>query len=159
MTARRDRMPRPQTLASLLDGAFTGLPLEGRLREGRIWQVWDTVVGKSVAAKAQPVGFRDGTLTVVVSSAPWMQQLTFLKQGIIDRLNESLGTDLVHDLYLKAGKPPAVRAAPSPRPAGRRLTAAETDRIAAETAVISDPELRAALADILARWLALGPQD
>jgi predicted nucleic acid-binding Zn ribbon protein len=154
MADKRKKMPRPLAVANLLDGIFAGHPLEGRLREGRIWQVWDTVVGKGVAAKAQPVGFRDGTLTVVVSSAPWMQQLTFLKKGIIDKLNEKLGDDLVHDLYLKAGKPhPPSRTPSSSKKPERPLTEEESLRIAEQTASVSDPELREALAGILSRSL------
>jgi hypothetical protein len=153
MADKRGKMPRPLAVANLLDGIFAGHPLEGRLREGRIWQVWDAVVGKGVAAKAQPVGFRDGTLTVVVSSAPWMQQLTFLKKGIIDKLNEKLGDDLVHDLYLKAGKPLPPSKIPIPRKPERPLTEEEAVRIAEQTASVSDPELREALAGILSRSL------
>ena len=154
MGERRKKLPRPLALANLLDSIYTGHPLGGRLREGQIWQVWNDAVGKSVAAKAQPVGFRDGTLTVVVSSAPWMQQLTFLKQGIIDKLNERLGIDLVRDLFLKSGKPhPPSRVTASAKKPDRRLTEEETARIAGHTAVIDDPELREAIAAILSKSL------
>ncbi len=148
-------MPRPVTVANLLDTLLAAVPVGERLKEGQIWQVWNGVVGKGVAAKAQPVGFRDGTLTVVVATAPWMQQLTFLKRSIIDKLNERLGDDLVRDLYLKTGRPLAPSSRPQ-KPAkkpDRQLTEEETARIAEETAAIDDPELREALANILSREL------
>ena len=59
------------------------------------------------------MSFRDGVLTVAVASAPWMQQLTFLKKGMIEKLNERLGRELVRDIYLKAGMPQPL---PSPDP-------------------------------------------
>ncbi len=153
-------MPRPMAIADLLAAAFTGKPAGRRLEEGKIWLVWNAAVGKQIAAKAHPVSFRDGILTVAVSSAPWMQQLTFLKQGMIEKLNARLGAEMVRDIYLKAGIPPA---SPTPtatsKKTGRRLTAAESRRIGEQTADISDPELREAFARILTRETASRPGD
>jgi hypothetical protein len=156
MADKRAKMFRPLPVADLLGNLFSGQPLEGRLREGRIWQIWDEVVGKGVAAKAQPVSFRDGTLTVAVSNAPWMQQLTFMKVEILSKLNRALGEDLVRDIYLKAGKvsSPAKKQAPV-RP--RQLSAAEREQIARQAAEIDDPELREAVTSLLARHAASKP--
>ncbi len=98
-------MKRPAPVADLMAAIFRGKPAEKRLEEGRIWLVWDAAVGRQIAAKARPVSFRDGTLTVAVVSAPWMQQLTSLKKGILEKLNERLGLEVVRDIYLKAGAP------------------------------------------------------
>jgi len=106
MTEKRKKMPRPMAISDLLDSAFHGKPAERRLQEGKIWLVWDTAVGRQIAAKARPVSFRDGVLTVAVVSAPWMQQLTFLKKGMIEKINERLCHEMVRDIYLKAGMPP-----------------------------------------------------
>ena len=40
---------------------------------------------------------------VNVSSAPWMQQLQFLKPELIEKLNETLGKELVEDIRFKIG--------------------------------------------------------
>ena len=98
-------MKRPAPVADLMAAIFRGKPAEKRLEEGRIWLVWDAAVGRQIAAKARPVSFRDGTLTVAVVSAPWMQQLTFLKRGLQERLNAALGEPLVTDIYLRAANP------------------------------------------------------
>ena len=154
MADSRKKMPRPLAIADLLAASFHGKPAGRRLEEGKIWLVWNAAVGKQIAAKAHPVNFRDGVLTVAVSSAPWMQQLTFLKQGMIEKINARLGAEMVRDIYLKAGISPA-----SPTPSGtpkktcRRLTAEETRHIHEQTADISDPELREAFARVLARDL------
>jgi predicted nucleic acid-binding Zn ribbon protein len=155
MAETRQKMKRPTPISVLLAASFRGKPAEKRLEEGKIWLVWNAAVGKQIAAKARPVSFRDGILTVAVSSAPWMQQLTFLKKGMIDKINERLGRDLVRDIYLKAGQPQPLPHQPEPRKKPeRRLTEEETSRIGEQTASISDPELRAAFARILTRELA-----
>lgn len=154
MADKRPKMPRPMAIADLLGAVFRGKPAEKRLEEGKVWLVWDEAVGKQIAARAQPVSLRDGILTVAVSSAPWMQQLTFLKQGMIDSINERLGRELVRDIYLKAG----MREAPPPRsePAikrGRPLTGEETLRIKEHTDSVRDPDLREAFSRLLTHHL------
>lgn len=155
MTGRGRKRSHPVAVAGLIDEIFRGKPLEKRLSEGRIWQVWDRAVGSQIAAKARPANFRDGVLTVMVSNAPWMQQLNFLKKGIIEKVNAMLGEEMVREIFLKAGRPQF--SAPEPRPPKkplRPLTAADNDRIALETADIGDAELREAFAHLLAKHLS-----
>jgi predicted nucleic acid-binding Zn ribbon protein len=155
MADTRKKMHRPAPLADLLAGAFQGKPAEKRLQEGKIWLVWDAAVGARIADKAHPVSFRDGVLTVAVASAPWMQQLTFLKQGIIEKLNERIGSDLVRDIYLKAGQRKSTSSADTPpRRKSRQLSREELDQISAQTAAIPDQDLRENFARLLARHLS-----
>lgn len=145
-------MPRPLPVGDLLAAVFCGTPTEKRLGEGKIWLVWDAAVGEQIAAKAQPASFRDGTLTVVVASAPWMQQLSFLKTQLMEKINERLGGEVVREIYLKAGKPhPLSRQAGPRKNQERRLTEEETRRIVEQAASVNDPELREAITRILKR--------
>lgn len=155
MADKRKKMSRPAAVADLLAVTFRGKPVEKRLKEGNIWLVWDAAVGPQIAAKARPAGFRDGVLTVVVASAPWMQQLNFLKKGILEKLNARLGEELVREIYLRAGRPEAPASPPlQPKKKARHLSAIERRRIAEQTAAIEDSALRSAFADLLARHLA-----
>ncbi len=91
----------------------------------------------------------------MVSNAPWMQQLNFLKKGLIDKLNGALGNELVKDIYLKAGRPehPQREHQPQKR-VSRPLTCEEQERITRETSSIDDKELREAFASLMARHLS-----
>jgi hypothetical protein len=155
MAEKRARLPYPAALSELLAGVFHGTPAGKRLREGKIWLIWDKAVGKQIANRARPVNFRDGTLTVAVSSAPWMQQLSFMKKGIMEKLNAVLGEEIVRDIYLKAGNTDrAVKKPPPEKLPKRELTPVEKQRIAEQTDSVTDPELRQALKGLLARHLA-----
>lgn len=155
MGETRARMPRPRSVADLLAESLRGKPAERRLKEGRIWLLWDEAVGDRIASVARPVGFRDGTLTVAVSNAPWMQQLNFLKRGIIEKLNTLLGGPVVRDIYLKAGPPaPPTEAPIEHRLPPRELTGAEQEMVASETESIDDPELREIISRLMAKHLA-----
>ncbi len=147
-------MRRPAPLTDLLSTALRGTPTARRLREGKIWLVWDSAVGKEIARRARPVSFRDGTLTVAVSSAPWMQQLAFMKKGIMDKLNDCLGEEIVREIFLKAGRAePAISPGSPEKRREKPLTPQEREKIAAQTGSITDPELRSALAALLARHM------
>ncbi len=156
----RSRMSRPRPVADLLAEALRGQPAERRLKEGRIWLVWDEAVGERIASLARPVSFRDGTLTVAVANAPWMQQLNFLKRGIVEKLNSLLGEAVVRDIYLKAGRAESpADAPPDRRPSPRELTREEQEFVAVESEAVDDPELRKIISRLMAKHLASTPPD
>lgn len=136
-------MRRPVAVSGLLGAVLRGSVIEQRLEEGRIWVVWEQAVGSRIASHAAPSAFRDGTLTLSVDSAPWMQQLNFLKRELVAKVNAELGQEMVTDIYLKAGrvsapKPPDV---PWEKPR-RQLTAEELAWIAEQAESVADPGLR-----------------
>jgi predicted nucleic acid-binding Zn ribbon protein len=143
-------MASPAAVGRLLTDTFHGTPLERRLAEARIWEIWDSVVGEQIAHQARPNAMRDNVLTVMVASAPWMQQLNFLKGEIQGRLNSALGAELIRDIYLKAGKPPRTNQSVQPvNLPERHLTLTEQNEIKATVATISDEELRSACQRLL----------
>jgi hypothetical protein len=137
-------MRRPAAISGLLNAVLRGTPVEKRLDEGRIWLVWEQAVGSRIASHAVPAAFRDGTLTLTVDSAPWMQQLNYLKQELITKVNGELHEEMVKEIYLKAGrvKVPEPPAAPWVQKR-RQLSAEELAWITEQSDSITDPELRA----------------
>ena len=137
-------MRRPAAISNLLGEVLRGTPVEKRLDEGRIWLVWEQAVGSRIASHAVPAAFRDGTLTLTVDSAPWMQQLNYLKQELIAKVNGELREEMVKEIQMKAGrvKVPAPPAAPWVQKR-RQLTVEELAWIAEQSDSVSDPELRA----------------
>jgi predicted nucleic acid-binding Zn ribbon protein len=69
----------------------------------RIWEVWDRVVGKAVAANAQPWAFRGAILLVHVSSSAWLHQLRFMKPEMIRNVNDALGGTGIREIKFKIG--------------------------------------------------------
>jgi len=158
MADRKPGRRSPALLSKLLADSFRGKPMEKRFGEVEIWRIWGEVVGDQIAAKAQPSRFTNGVLTVAVISAPWMQQLNFMKRDIAERLNEKLGEKLVVEIFLKAGKPPAPDKTEAwVKPEKRELTDEEKERIAATVAAVQDPQLRKQFAELLAQDLAHTP--
>lgn len=148
-------MPHPLEVSALLASVFGNKPAGRLLKEIVIWQVWDEVVGPQVARRARPSAIRDGVLTVTVASGPWLQQLTFLKEELIERLNQKVGEALVREIYLKAGNPQRTQRPATPDlPPERPLTDGEKEAVVRQTAAIKDEELRSLVAGLLMRHIA-----
>src|SRR3970282_776785 len=100
--ARND--PHMEKLGENLDKSLKRLDLSPRLEEYGVWPVWDEIVGAAIARNAQPEKIRNGTLFVKVSSSTWMQELQYMKEMISEKLNQSLGKEVVKNIFFVIGK-------------------------------------------------------
>ncbi|QEM69036.1 DUF721 domain-containing protein [Geobacter sp. FeAm09] len=148
--ARRTRMRFPQPLPDLLKQQMAGLGVAERLREVEIWRLWPEVVGPAVASRAQPLRIINGTLTVAVSSAAWMQELRFLTTMMKQKLNEQLGAELIREIVLRPGTFEKTLSDVEDEPEPPR-TLSEQQRmfVAEQAAGIADPEIREAFAALM----------
>ncbi len=69
-----------------------------------IWDIWDTAVGSPIAMNAKPAAFKDGILSVNVSSSAWIHQLKFLEKEMILNLNKQMDKCLITQIRFKIGK-------------------------------------------------------
>ena len=83
----RRRGPRPLSAALERLGHHTAPPT----LLARVQAAWGEVVGAAIAAEAQPVGERAGTVTVACRSAAWASELELLAPDLLERLNGALG--------------------------------------------------------------------
>lgn len=60
--------------------------------------VWESAVGKQIAARAQPTVLSAGTLHVLVQDHRWRDQLDAARSFLIERLNAVLGGQAVRAL-------------------------------------------------------------
>ena len=67
-----------------------------------IQSAWPAAVGPAIAAQAQPVSERAGTVTVACRSAVWAQELDLMSAELIERLNQALGRPAVKALRCTA---------------------------------------------------------
>ena len=68
-----------------------------------IISAWDDAVGDQIAGYARPSAYKNHRLTVDVANSIWLQQLQFLKDELMVRLNEKLGDKLIADIKFKIG--------------------------------------------------------
>ncbi len=99
----RKKMEKPVHLGTILQQAIEASRIDVDLGAYRLWQQWKDVVGPAIAENTRPEAIKGKLLLVNVSSAPWMQQLQFLKPELIEKLNETLEKDVVGDIRFKIG--------------------------------------------------------
>lgn len=75
--------------------------MQSKMLEYNVSQRWSEIVGEKIAGHTMPSHIKYRKLCVLVDSSVWMQELTFLKDRIIEQINKVTGTKLVNDIYFK----------------------------------------------------------
>lgn len=102
----------PQTLGRLTSRLATERGWSGRLADATVFSRWSELVGAEVAEHAQPVGLRDGELTVQASSTAWATQLRTLQTQLLKRIAAGLGPDVVKRMRVIGPSTPSWRLGP-----------------------------------------------
>lgn len=110
-------------------------------------------LGPPFTTHAEPVFYRSGVLTIVVEDSAWLTELSFLRDEIIERLNEALADEKVESIRLRQGTLTRTRVRPAPvRSPDPELDPVQARNIEAIGSLVPDDELRAAVMKA-ARWL------
>ena len=148
--------PRPERGRSLVGAAFRRVGLEREAREYRAMAAWHQVAGPRLGAKTRAERLRGTSLIVRVASAPWANELGFLRTQLLERLRETPGAESVEELRFTIGPLDEVPSwddppAPPPAPPEREPPPIDDGRVTAALLQVRDGELRAALAELFAR--------
>lgn len=74
--------------------------LKGSLQALQIEDVWETIMGKTIARYTDKIRIHGKTLYISTSVAPLKQELLYQKEKIIQRVNESLGEKVISDVVI-----------------------------------------------------------
>lgn len=150
------RSKRARRAGELLPTLLERYGVARQVRAHKLVAEWPEIVGRRIAARAEPEQISGGVLWIRVENAAWLQELSLLRDELLSRVREALGGDPpVDDLKLRLARRgsrqedrPTSRRPPSrPRLAARREPArgAELEAIEREVEAISDPDLRRAI--------------
>lgn len=152
---------RLDSFGTILTGVAHRLGLESKLFEARLRRDWPNIVGDPIATHTRPDQIRFKKLYVFVHNSVWLQQLTFLKPVLLEKVNTMAGETLVTEIVLRIGElsaeqrsslPPPTREATRPQPSAELLREA-----ALHSQGIQDPALREHLAAVMVQALSLTP--
>jgi predicted nucleic acid-binding Zn ribbon protein len=74
---------------------------KGPVQALQIEEVWEQLMGKTIAKYTDKIAIQGNTLYIHTSMAPLKQELLFQKDKIIQRVNEALGEKTVNDVVIK----------------------------------------------------------
>ncbi len=100
---QRQRQKNLRSLGDVLHKTLKKMNISINSTNRNDWDIWYKVTGPQIAAQTQPEKLRGDTLFVKVSTSIWMHQLQFMKQEIIDKINESLGRETIKNIYFSIG--------------------------------------------------------
>ncbi len=79
-------------LRPLLRRLMRDLGLDARERQQRALDAWDAAVGPELAARSRPKAVEGRTLVVLVGDSAWAQEISFMKEDIVSRINREAGS-------------------------------------------------------------------
>jgi predicted nucleic acid-binding Zn ribbon protein len=98
--ARRE----PESIGDILKRVTKKLGIEAKLREQTLFSVWDETVGRQIARHARPKSIKRGDLVVLVENSSYLQEYSFLKRELREKLNEKLGKNTVREVMFRVGR-------------------------------------------------------
>ena len=75
--------------------------LDVALDEHRASALWPQIVGDGINRYTISRSVRDGVMTVRLSSASLANELMLIRDSIIQRINEALGREIIHEIIFK----------------------------------------------------------
>ena len=95
---------RLDSFGSILAGLAHRLGLESKLFEARLRRQWPDIVGEPIATHTRPDQIRFKKLYIFVHNSVWLQQLSFLKPVLLQKVNAMAGEPLVTEIVLRIGE-------------------------------------------------------
>jgi hypothetical protein len=101
---KRPRQTKLQKLGDILHHVLKERNILLTSEKRRLQEIWSHAVGSQIAAHTSPDRLKKDSLFVKVSSPIWMQQLHFLKEEIIDKINRQMGEQFIRNIFFSIGE-------------------------------------------------------
>lgn len=75
--------------------------LKSGIQAVRIEEVWEELMGKTIAKYTDKIQIINGTLFISTQVAPLKNELLYQKEQIITRINEAMGEKVVKEVIIK----------------------------------------------------------
>ena len=155
------------SIASVLSGVARRHGMESRLLEHKLLRNWPAIAGEPIATHTRPDQIKFKKLYLVVENSVWVQHLTFLKPELIAKVNTAAGSAMITDLVMRVGQVQRtdkqvrgsrfeVEQETPPHELRTSNVELPTDLLKeaeAHAASVTDPALRAKLAEVMAHAL------
>ncbi|MBN1663081.1 MAG: DUF721 domain-containing protein [Deltaproteobacteria bacterium] len=144
---RRFRPSRLMNIGDVLQKELKKRGIPVQIDDRQLKGLWEEAVGPVVAAQTRLESRKKDTLHVRVSSSVWMQQLHFLKDEIIEKINLVPGNESIRNISFSIGEIRSVAEVKEDDglvKTGRASHLKDRDKkmIEESTASLKDPELK-----------------
>ena len=89
------------SIGDALDKFLEQSRLRGSIQALQIGDVWEDIMGKTIARYTEEIRIVNDTLFITTHVAPLKQELIFQKEKIKLRVNEALGKKIIKEIVIK----------------------------------------------------------
>jgi len=89
------------SIGDALDKFLEQSRLRGSIQALQIGDVWEDIMGKTIARYTEEIRIINDTLFITTHVAPLKQELIFQKEKIKVRVNEALGKKIIKEIVVK----------------------------------------------------------
>ena len=89
------------SIGDALDKFLEQSRLRGSIQALQIGDVWEDIMGKTIARYTEEIRIINDTLFITTHVAPLEQELIFQKEKIKLRVNEALGKKIIKEIVVK----------------------------------------------------------
>lgn len=90
-----------RNIGEIINDVLKKEQLDVALDEHRASALWPQIVGDGINRYTIRRFVKDGVMTVHLSSAALKSELMLNREGIIRRINDALGRDIIHEIIFK----------------------------------------------------------
>ncbi len=87
-----------QSLKIAIDSMLRKFGIDNAIAQNSALNIWNEIVGDTVAKNTEPDRVEHGVIIVKVSSPTWRQELYFQKKEIIQKINNTIGKNVIRDI-------------------------------------------------------------
>ena len=152
---KRKKLKEPKPMAEALGESLNTLGHRDYSAWVKLYNAWEQIVGSNIANRTHPRKLHRGLLILQTTSAVWKNELTFLKQRLIQQINTYLDQETIKDIKVTHGKEKLPEMyPPPPKPVKNRpANAHEIAQSQVVAASIEDPDLRDDFAAMMQKYL------
>ncbi len=96
-SGRKYKNPRP--LSNALSLLLKNLGIETKIKQYEALNIWSKIVGEKVAAATTVEKVREGILYVRVKNSAWRNELVYMKQEILTKIDKAVGSNVIRDIW------------------------------------------------------------
>lgn len=95
------RKTNQQTIGEVIQMYIRELGMQDKFLELKIKNLWGELFGKAIVTRTQNMVFKNGILTVYLSSGVLKDEFVNTKSLVLKRLNQSIGFQLIKELHIR----------------------------------------------------------
>jgi predicted nucleic acid-binding Zn ribbon protein len=88
----------PELLGSIIESVLSERGYLAPCRELGVVRAWPSLVGEKLAGATECTRVEQGVLYVRVASSPWRQELSFMKQCLLDKIKRETDCTTIKDI-------------------------------------------------------------